>query len=154
MSLKTCPRKNPTIPIGAKMIKTLTNTRDTLAPIITKAISIGKTPRNIGIKMKTKTNIRVNRREDSQHINACSNPSRKIETCTDMIKIRRNKMGPRFLRMIKNPNWPWTSANPRVTRMDLTLLSNYSLPLVLSRVRTQLINVISFRWRLIYDERK
>jgi len=141
-------------PIGAKIIKTLTNTRDTLAPITIKAISIGKTPRNIGIEMKTKINIRVNGREDSQHLNACSNPSSKIETCTDMIKIRRNKIGPRFLRMIKNPSWPWTSANPRVTRMDRTLFSNYSLPLVLSRFRTRLINVISFRWKLIYDERK
>lgn len=149
LSLKTCPRKKPMKPIGAKMIKTLTNTRDTLAPITIKAISIGKTPRNIGIEMKTKINIRVNRRDDSQHLNACSNPSSNVEACTDMINIRKKKMGPRFLRMIKKPIWPWTSANPRVTRIDRTLFSNYSLPLVLSRFIAQLINVISFRWKLI-----
>lgn len=144
LSLKTCPRKKPTKPIGAKMIKTLTNTRDIFAPITIKAISIGKTPRNIGIEMKAKINIRVNRREDSQHINACSNSSSNIEACTDMINNRRNKIGPRFLRMIKNPSWPWTSANPMVTRMDRSLFSNYSLPLILSRFRTRLIKVISF----------
>lgn len=129
-------------PIGAKMIKTLTNTRDTLAPITIKTISIGKTPRNMGIEMKTKINIRANRREDSQHLNACSNPSRKIEACTDMIKSSKNKIGPRVFRMIRKPSWPWTSANPSVTRMDRSLPSNYPLPLVLRRFRTQLINVI------------
>jgi len=136
------------------MIKTLTNTRDTLDPMTINAISIGKTPRNIGIEMKTKINIRANRREDSQHLNACSNPSRKIETCTDMINSSKNKIDPRVFRMIKNPSCPWTSANPRVTRMDRSLFSNYSLPLVLSRFRNRLINVISFRWMMIYDERK
>jgi len=100
------------------MIKTLTNTRDALAPIIIEAISIGKTPRNIGIEMKTKINIRVNAREDIQHINICSNPSIRVEACIDMINNRKYKRGPRFLRMIRKPIWPWTSANPRVTRMD------------------------------------
>lgn len=118
LSLRTCPRKQPMKPMGAKMIKTLTNTRDTLAPITIKAISIGKTPRNIGIEMKTKINIRVNRREDIQHINICSNPSIRVEACIDMINNRKYKRGPRFLRMIRKPSCPWASANPRVTRMD------------------------------------
>lgn len=136
------------------MNKTVTNTRDTLAPITIKSISIGKTPRNIGIEMKTKIDIRANRREDSQDINARSKPSRKIETCIDVIKSSKNKIGPRVFRMIRKPSCPWTSANPSVTRMDRSLFSNYSLPLVLSRFRTRLINVIFFRWKMIYDGQK
>jgi hypothetical protein len=111
-------------PIGANMNKTVTNTRDTLAPITIKSISIGKTPRNIGIEMKTKIDIRANRREDSQDINARSKPSRKIETCIDVIKSSKNKIGPRVFRMIRKPSCPWTSANPSVTRMDRSLFSN------------------------------
>jgi len=116
------------------MIKTLTNTLETFAPIIIKIISIGKAPTKIGIEIKTKINIKANRIECIQHLKACSISSSKNEVCTDIINISNRKRGLRCLMIIKKPIWPWTSADPRVINKAQALLSKATLPLSLIRV--------------------
>lgn len=116
------------------MNKTLTNTLEMFAPIITKSISIGKDPTKIGIEIKTKINIKANRMEFSQHLKACSKSSSKNEACTDIINISNRKSGLRCLMIIKKPIWPWTSANPRVINKIQALLFKATLPLILISV--------------------
>lgn len=116
------------------MIKTLTNTLDMFDPIIINIISIGKAPTKIGIEIKININRKVNGTAYIKHLKACSKSSSKNETCTDIINISNRKSGLRCLIIIKNPIWPWTSANPMVINKTRTLLSKATLPLSLIRV--------------------